>query len=332
MLDIQFSSGRPRRLSVFEANLTDIPEVSELELGTLNLNHVDLCPKCGGQHTLKKCEQFYLLSHKDRRSFVVGSGRCLCCLGTGHRWEQCYSKARCAICSEKHHLLVHDPDISEEVTSKPTFYGYCTSNILVCYNTCESTFGTPDPHRIDARPHLVATAFVVVAVRNPITGKTILINALCDTGANNSTISAHVASLLLLDGDPETYIMEVSGGDLKKYRTKYCFLEIGDEKGKEFIELGVRVLPRPCGSLRHLDWNSVKHHFPHFSKSIADGSGQPGASRYDYWDRLLNFVSSYRTRHPGEPALASDHKTDQIGKYPDGCLWSQSQKTTNEKG
>ena len=60
--------------------------------------------------------------------------------------------------------------------------------------------------------------------------------------------------------------MEVSGGDLKKYRTKYCFLEIGDEKGKEFIELGVRVLPRPCGSLRHLDWNSVKHHFPHFSK------------------------------------------------------------------
>ena len=111
---------------------------------------------------------------------------------------------------------------------------------------------------------MVATAFAVVAVRNPATGKTILINALCDTGANNSTVSTHVARLLLLDGDPEIYTMEVSGGDLKKYRTKYCFLEIGDEKGKEFYELGVRVLPQPCESLRHLDWNSVRHHFPHF--------------------------------------------------------------------
>ena len=205
------------------------------------------------------------MSYSDRKSFVLETGRCLCCLGVGHRWEACYSKVRCAICAGKHHLLVHEPEAAEAPAVKSTFFGYCTSNVLVSYNTSSTSSRAVNPSLIDVWSNLVATAFAVVAVRNPVTQKTILINALYDTGANNSTVSAHVAALLLLDGDPETYVMEVSGCDLKKFKTKYCFIQIGDQNGSCFLELGVRILPHPCGSLRHLDWNSVRHHFPHFA-------------------------------------------------------------------
>ena len=161
---------------------------------------------------------------------------------------------------------MHDLEQAQSSDTKQTFFGYCASNILVCYEITQTLDRTDNPSLIDVRPRLVATAFSVVALRNPVTQKTILVNALYDTGANNSTISSHVAGLLLLDGDPETYVMEVSGGDLKKYKTKYCFVQMGDQYGEEFLEVGVRVLPQPCGTLRHLDWNSVRHHFPHFAK------------------------------------------------------------------
>ena len=59
--------------------------------------------------------------------------------------------------------------------------------------------------------------------------------------------------------------MELSGGEQKKYNTKFCFIEVGDQHGSEFVELGVRVLPSPCGTLKYLDWNSVKKQFAHLS-------------------------------------------------------------------
>ena len=271
LLEVQFAPGKPRKQVHF--NLADSSgevessdsclDPAELAIDAIHLSSsTDICPKCGAQHSLKKCEQFYLMSHTERKKFVIDNGRCLCCLGVGHRWEQCYSKARCNICSGKHHLLVHEP---KQLETNPTFFGYCTSNVLLCYESNGSSCQAENPGLIDARSHLVATAFAVVAIRNPVTRKTVLINALYDTGANNSTISTHVASLLLLDGDPETYVMEVSGGDLKRYKTKYCFVQIGDQHGGHFLEIGVRVLPRPCGTLRHLDWNSVRHHFSQFS-------------------------------------------------------------------
>ena len=153
LLDVQFSSGKPKKLTVFEANSPGEPDLEGLDVCTLNLNTPELCPKCGVGHSLKKCEQFYLMNYKERRAFVVSTGRCLCCLGAGHRWEQCYSKARCGICAEKHHLLVHNPDIPEE-DSKPTFFGYCTSNILRSYNYESTQSRKQNPQRVDSRAHL----------------------------------------------------------------------------------------------------------------------------------------------------------------------------------
>ena len=198
--------------------------------------------------------------------------------------------------------MVHDPEQSSPADAKQTFFGYCTSNVVVCYESSRQIPITENPSIVDVRPHLVATAFSVVALRNPITQKTILVNALYDTGANNSTVSSHVAGLLLLDGDPETYVMEVSGGDLKKYKTKYCFVQVGDQYGEEFLEVGVRILPQPCGTLRHLDWNTVRHHFPHFEKITLMTPVNRGRV-----DMILGTDCSY---------LFASTKPDIVGKRP----------------
>ena len=42
-------------------------------------------------------------------------------------------------------------------------------------------------------------------------------------------------------GEPEKYVMEVSGGKQQEHDTKFCFVDIGDQSGTEFVELGVRI-------------------------------------------------------------------------------------------
>ena len=305
LLEVQFTLlGKSRKAVTFHTlGEPDAEPPGDLEWYSINLsNSSDVCPKCGTHHPLKRCDQFYALPYKDRKQFVLDSGPCLCYLGTGHRWEQCYSKARCGICSGKHHILVHDLEQSHQTDTKQTFFGYCTSNFLVCYESNQPAARADNPHLVDVRPHLVATAFAVVALCNLAMRKTILVNAPYDTGANNSTISSHVAGLLLLDGDPEMYVMEVSGGDLKKYKTKYCFVQVGDQYRGEFLEVGVRVLPRPCGTLRHLDWNSVRQYFPHFSKVSLMTPVNRGRG-----DRILGTDCSY---------LFASTEPDIVGKDP----------------
>ena len=87
--------------------------------------------------------------------------------------------------------------------------------------------------------------------------------------------------------------MEVSGGDQKKYNTKFCFLEVGDQHGTEFVELGVRVLPSPCGTLKHLDWNSVKKAIRPFRQYDISSSSQQRKGRHDSGYGLYTFARSY---------------------------------------
>ena len=223
------------------------------------------CVFCGGTHSLKKCEEFTYLAPDDRKKFVMENGRCLLCLGSGHIAEKCYSSGRCTFCFGKHHSLIHvrrlsasnlqpsDLQRQSETNTGVTslFQGYINSSQLWSTN----------------RRHAVSVAFVVAALRNPITQETILVNVLLDSGANNSSITQKVADILLLSGERENYILEVSGGDLKKYNTIYCHVQVGNPDGANFTDLGVRVLPHPCGSLQYRDWNKIRRHFPHFGNS-----------------------------------------------------------------
>ena len=75
---------------------------------------------------------------------------------------------------------------------------------------------------------------MVAVLRNPLTQQTVLINVLLDTGANNSSITEKVADLLLISGEKENYVLEVSGGDLKRYNTTYCHIQLGRPRRQIF--------------------------------------------------------------------------------------------------
>ena len=186
LLEISFANNNAKRnVSFITAEDFDLGENT---LNVVNVSSSDVCVKCGGGHTVKHWEKFYLMQPVERKDLIVSAGRCLCCLGLGHRYEQCYSKARCPICAGKHHLLVHVPAEGASSSEQPTYFGYCSPNVTVCYKSGEvRTENRRNPDAIDSREHLISTAFAVVALRNPVMQKTVLVNALCDSGTNNST-------------------------------------------------------------------------------------------------------------------------------------------------
>ena len=107
LLEISFANNGAKRNVTFVT--AEDADLGESTLNVVNVNSSDVCIKCGGSHTIKHCEKFYLMQPVERKDLIVQAGRCLCCLGLGHRYEQCNSKARYPICAGKHRLLVHVP-------------------------------------------------------------------------------------------------------------------------------------------------------------------------------------------------------------------------------
>ena len=97
LLDLSFATNINKKNATFLSSEEMIQEPglsleTEHPVNVVNTNNTDICAKCSGGHTLKQCEQFYLMAPVDQKEFIITTGRCLCCLGSGHRYEQCYSK------------------------------------------------------------------------------------------------------------------------------------------------------------------------------------------------------------------------------------------------
>ena len=257
--------------------------------GRIHLNKTEPCINCDSTgHTVKNCEDFHYMTPDQRRSFILEKTRCLLCFGISHLSTTCYSSNKCRICFGKHHTLVH---IRMEVCrveqvqvessssdSEPEFVEYVNLQFMhkengipdskydreyINMEHLQPQVGHPTFSIDRTRQWVTALAFSIVAVKNPITKKVVLVNALLDTGANSTSVSKKLGQLLLLDSQKENYTVEVSGGDIKRYQTKICHIRIGDRKGKHWRDVAARILPHPCGSLRSPDWNNSKHWFPH---------------------------------------------------------------------
>ena len=65
------------------------------------------CPICGGTHSVFGCLKFRNQSVEERRTQVGKLQLCFNCLQRKHLVKDCTSKGSCAVCSEKHHTLLH---------------------------------------------------------------------------------------------------------------------------------------------------------------------------------------------------------------------------------
>ncbi|CAH0384721.1 unnamed protein product [Bemisia tabaci] len=76
------------------------------------------CDLCKSPHAIYRCEKFHALTVKGRREKIQEFKRCPNCLSISHENTQdCKSKYRCHVCSEKHHTLLHQPQGSFLSTS-----------------------------------------------------------------------------------------------------------------------------------------------------------------------------------------------------------------------
>ena len=67
------------------------------------------CPCCNSTklHTLVNCATFVNKSQEERQRDIFRMGRCLNCLGTGHRAMDCGEDRQCKFCDNNHHTLLH---------------------------------------------------------------------------------------------------------------------------------------------------------------------------------------------------------------------------------
>ena len=118
LLELSFTNNSTKRNVTFFT--ADDLALEESTPNVVNVSSSDVCIKCGSSHTIKHCEKFYLMQPVERKDLIIKAGRCLCCLGVGHRYEQCYSKGKYPLCAGKHHLLVHVPSHPERFNSGPS--------------------------------------------------------------------------------------------------------------------------------------------------------------------------------------------------------------------
>ena len=89
-------------------------------------------------------------------------------------------------------------------------------------------------------------------------------NALQDSGATCSIISTALMRALGLSGTKTN--TRISGlGD----KTMAPAVEVGvtlrDVDGKKSYDVKLKALPNPCGNMKPINWNEVKHRFPHMA-------------------------------------------------------------------
>ena len=82
------------------------------------------CSICPNQsHVLRLCPKFIQLSFEDKFLIVKKNKRCINCFSRGHVVKHCRSTNSCKSCNQRHHSLLHRPQISRVVTdtlSKPS--------------------------------------------------------------------------------------------------------------------------------------------------------------------------------------------------------------------
>lgn len=134
------------------------------------------CICCKGSHTLVSCPQFRdAWSVDERCRWVRDSRLCFNCFGSKHWSNRCLSKARCSVCSRKHHVLLHPHEQKATQSDVMTPSG----DTALCASALSSRSDGP-------LTVLLGTALIHVCDRS---GKWQVVRALIDSASQISAIT-----------------------------------------------------------------------------------------------------------------------------------------------
>ncbi|XP_059223359.1 uncharacterized protein LOC131997084 [Stomoxys calcitrans] len=78
------------------------------------------CVCCQRRHPLYKCFKFLSLSPTEKKSIVSQNNVCTNCLNPGHYFRQCKIAARCQLCHQTHHTILHAAYATDIVQDQTT--------------------------------------------------------------------------------------------------------------------------------------------------------------------------------------------------------------------
>ena len=199
-------------------------------------NQAPRCVYCDGDHYRSACT--VIKEVKDRRAFLLRTGRCFNCLRPQHRARQCKSAKRCKHCHKKHHQSICDKSTPCEPTAPPSEPTGTTANTS---NTAKG-----------GKLLLLQTAR---AVASDDTGKrSVNVRILFDTGSQRSYMTDALVRRLNLKPLRKEKLQLNTFGE-PGFRGKSCELvriRLQGLNGGECSQLQALQFPTICSSLPNL--------------------------------------------------------------------------------
>nr|XP_043069443.1 uncharacterized protein LOC122322106 [Drosophila bipectinata] len=199
------------------------------------------CTLCQRNHVLRRCPSFLAKDCFARKTIVDRIKACLNCLSTGHALSHCSSTRNCLQCGQRHHTLLHFPNVATQPTNsalsrQPTNGVHSaqgtqqsvasrSSVLSQQHSLAPGLTASNETQLLSAvatyqNPSTTILATALIRIVNDQTGQSVLARALIDHGSEGTLITESLVQTLGLSRTPIS--AEITGiGDSSHNRCRH---------------------------------------------------------------------------------------------------------------
>ncbi|XP_070139213.1 uncharacterized protein [Drosophila bipectinata] len=199
------------------------------------------CTLCQRNHVLRRCPSFLAKDCFARKTIVDRIKACLNCLSTGYALSHCGSTRNCLQCGQRHHTLLHFPNIATQPTNsalsrQPTNGVHSAqgtqqsvasrSSVLSQQHSLAPCLTASNETQLLSavatyqNPSTTILATALIRIVNDQTGQSVLVRALIDHGSEGTLITESLVQTLGLSRTPIS--AEITGiGDSSHNRCRH---------------------------------------------------------------------------------------------------------------
>ncbi|XP_070138645.1 uncharacterized protein [Drosophila bipectinata] len=215
------------------------------------------CTLCQRNHVLRRCPSFLAKDCFARKTIVDRIKACLNCLSTGHALSHCSSTRNCLQCGQRHHTLLHFPNVATQPTNsalsrQPTNGVHSaqgtqqslasrSSVLSQQHSLAPGLTASNETQLLSAvatyqNPSTTILATALIRIVNDQTGQSVLARALIDHGSEGTLITESLVQTLGLSRTPIS--AEITGiGDSSHNRCRHRHLPKSDVDPRSFQHL-----------------------------------------------------------------------------------------------
>jgi len=161
------------------------------------------CSLCQQNRVLRRCPDFLAKDCFARKVIVDRSKACINCLSASHSLSQCSSNRNCSQGGQRHHTLLHFPNVQQSSSLTP---GVSRQHASDSGWSADAVQNVPSTQLFSSvASHLNSTtllATALVRIVNNSTGQSALVRALIDHGSEGTLIMENIVQALRLKRHP----------------------------------------------------------------------------------------------------------------------------------